>query len=424
MIWVYLALIVASLFLSACISGSETAYLSVNRFRMRNLARQKNRGARRVLKVIGRPERLFGAILLVNNLVNILIATLTGALIANIFQSSALVVPLATLSATVAVVILSEITPKSIAAATSDRWALRASAPINLLVNLISPVSAVVGVVPRVILRAFGVKHTFNSSITPAELRMLIHLGEEDGAVESRQGAMLENIFRFGEKNAADVMTPRPEIDWAYVNDTIGDFLNRYARHHHTRYPVLDPDKDDVVGVVSAKQVLESFAKRGYNLSARVKALMNEPLFVPETHPLPSLFNLMRQSGNRLALALDEYGAVSGLVTMTRLIEQVVGATGDDGQAPVSDYKALKNGAYLVDAGMSVEDARDQLGVDAPPGDFETMAGCFLAASQRIPKEGEEIAFKGFALKVAKMDGNRIVNLIVTKETPAELTQA
>ena len=425
MIWAFLVLIAVSLILSAFISGSETAYLSVDRFRLRNRVSQNNRAARRVYRIISKPDDFFSTILLLNNLVNILIATLAGALVGQFFGADAAVtVILSTIATTIAVVIFSEITPKTIAAAIPERWSFATSLIVQTLITYTRPVTAVVAFIPRNVLRMLGINDVpATSPITPAELRMLIQIGEQDGTVEDRQGEMLENIFRFGEKNAADVMTPRPEIEWVYANETLGQFLEHYSRGSHTRFPVLDPEKDDVVGIVSAKRVLHTIAKRGYNLKTSIASLMTEPIFVNEARPLWNLFTLMRYSGHRLVLVMDEYGSVSGLVTITRLVEQVVGDTGEEGRQPKDQFTVLREGVFLVDAGMSVEDARDQLELDVPPGDYETMGGWFLALLGRIPsesEEGEQVASNGTSLKIARMDGNRIQRLLVSKEPIAE----
>lgn len=416
MLWIVISLIVVSLLLSAFISGSETAYLSVNRFKLRSLMRGGDQRARRVLKITETPEHLFSVILLINNLVNILIAALMSALFASLITENTFIsVIITTLATTLIVVVFSEITPKTIANFIPDRWAIVTSRIIYTLVLYIKPVTWVLAIIPRGLLSLFNVtSHPHQSKITPAELRMLIDIGEEDGSVDTEQGEMLERIFRLSERQVDDIMTPRNEIEWAKSTDTVQHFLDKYAKSPHTRFPVLDAKKDDVVGVVSAKNVLRHIAtNKKYNLS--IKRFMRDPLFILESKPLFSLFDAMRQSGNRLALVVDEFGSVSGLVTMTRLVEQVFGYTADDYQKNAVSVSKVGTGGFLVDGGMSIEDAQYELDIQIPEGDYETVAGWFLDLSQTIPKQGASVTADGVKLTIYSVSGTKINRILVIK---------
>ena len=418
MVWAYIGIIVVSLFISAFVAGSETALVSINRYKVRDMVRRNDRRAKLIANVLKNPEDFFSAILLINNLVNILISTLAFALTMSLIADESLAILISTVVATTVIVILSEITPKTIAATIPERWAFSTIYIVAGLVIAVRPVTILVTLVLRKFLSLIGIRNKGASSrITSSELRLLIDIGEEEGTVEDNVGIMLENSFRFTEKKISDVMTPRPEIEWAYKSDTLRVFLQRYARSSHSRFPVLDPEQDDIIGVLSVKDVLKMVARKGYNPNRTLTDLMREPLFIPEFKTLDELFKVMRHSGSRLALAVDEFGSVSGIVTITRLVEQVVGDTGEEGADNIApqEYNKLPDGSYLINAGMSIDDARHHLEVDIPEGDYDTVAGWFLDLSQRVPKQGDGVTYDGGTLKIAKLDGNRIKSIFLRK---------
>ena len=163
---------------------------------------------------------------------------------------------------------------------------------------------------------------------------MLIDMGEAEGTVEATQGQMLEKIFRFGETEVSEVMTPRPEIIWVNADTRFSEFLDIYREHPHTRFPVYDEEEDDVVGVLSVKDAMASLAGGELDLDQPVARIMRTALFVPETKRLDDLFDMLQQTGDKMALAVDEFGGIAGIITLTRVVEQIVGRTGEEGRRP------------------------------------------------------------------------------------------
>jgi putative hemolysin len=287
------------------------------------------------------------------------------------------------------------------------------------------PVVFAFTLVPRGIMRLFGGKDSFTSPIvTAGELRTLIDLGEAEGTVEENTGEMLENIFRFGEMEVRDVMTPRPEIIWIRAETTFGEFMDAYRVSPHTRFPVFDTNHDDVVGIFSVKDVLASLSEAKLDLDHPVINLMRQANFVPETKRLDDLFEEMQESGHKITLVVDEFGGIAGLITLTKLVEQIVGRTGEEGNKPDRRFVTVNENTFVLDGGLEIGEANDELGLDIPEGDYETIAGFFLEQAQHLPTAGTRVRFGNLRMQISDMEGSKIISIRVRRVTEiAELTQ-
>jgi len=232
---------------------------------------------------------------------------------------------------------------------------------------------------------------------------------------------MLDNIFRFGELAVRDIMTPRPEIIWVSADMTFKEFLKTYKENPHTRFPVFDEDYDDVVGILSIKDVMVSQAEGKLNKSKTVTRLMRTALFTPETKLLDDLFEDMQQSGHKIALAVDEFGGIAGLITLTRMIEQIVGRSGEEGRRPEQRFVEINENTYMVDGGMPIDEANSELNLDIPEGEYETLAGFFLEHLQSIPQIDTRIRFGNSRFQVIEMNDKRISRLRI-RRTPDLIT--
>jgi putative hemolysin len=264
----------------------------------------------------------------------------------------------------------------------------------------------------------FGGKEALSSPIvTPGELRTLIDLGEAEGTVEESTGEMLENIFRFGEMEVRDVVTPRPDIVWVQAEATFREFMNSYRVSPHTRFPVFDTDHDDVVGILSVKDVLAMMSESNLDFDQPVINLMRHTYFVPETKRLDDLFEEMQESGHKMALIVDEFGGIAGLITLTRLVEQIVGRTGEEGLKPERRFVTVNENTFVLDGGLEIGEANDELGLDIPEGDYETIAGFFLEQAQQQPDIGSRVRFGNLRMQIAEVDGTKITSIRVRRVT-------
>jgi putative hemolysin len=212
-------------------------------------------------------------------------------------------------------------------------------------------------------------------------------------------------------------MTPRNEIIWVRSNTKFSEFLEMYKQHPQTRFPVYDNDFDDVVGILSVKDILTTLPKIKQQTDPTATRLMRRALFIPETKNLIDLFEEMQESGQKLALAIDEFGGISGLITYTRLIEQIVGRTGEEGRKPDKMYITINDNTYIADGGMAIVEANDEMGLDIPEGEYETIAGFFLEQVQSVPKVGTRIRVNNLRLEILEMQGPKITSVRIGKVT-------
>lgn len=413
---------------SAFISATEAAVLGASRYRIEHRGEEGDKRAKLVVQIFDQYEKFFGTILLVGNLFNIMVASVgTTLAIATIGGGEPTVLSsvAATAIATVAIVIVGELTPKTLAVVAAERWSLITARTVLILMTVAWPVVFAFTLVPRGIIRLFGGKESLKSPIvTAGELRTLIDLGEAEGTVEENTGEMLENIFRFGEMEVRDVMTPRTEIVWIQADATFGDFMNSYRASPHTRFPVFDNDYDDVVGIFSVKDVLGSLSESKLDMNHPVINLMRQANFVPETKRLDDLFDEMQESGHKITLVVDEFGGIAGLITLTKLVEQIVGRTGEEGNKPDRRFVTVNENTFVLDGGLEIGEANDELGLDIPEGDYETIAGFFLEQAQHMPDIGTRVRFGNLRMQIGEMDGSKIITIRVRRVTEiTEVTQ-
>ena len=395
---------------SAFISASEAALISVNKVRIRRLAEEGNPRAAAAMRVTAEHERFFGAILLTGNVLNIMVTAVATSVTIQIFDSNnVLVVALATAVAAVLIVVAGELTPKSVATLMNEQWSLISARPVLYLMIATGPIVWFFAAIPRLVVRLMGGRQALiTPTVTEGELRMLIDVGEEEGTVESARGEMLEGVFRFGEMQVADVMSPRNEIIWVEAGTMVRDFLKLYQRTQHTRFPVFEDDEDDVVGILSIKDVMQSLAENPDDLDRPVTNLMRKPYFVPESAPLLDLFESLQSDGHKIALVVDEFGGIAGVVTLTRILELIVGRTGEEGLKPSQQIVSIGENTFELDGGMSIDEANDRLDLDLPDGDYNTIAGFVLETVQRIPQEGYRFRFNELRFRIIKIEGNKI----------------
>ena len=416
-----LLIILIGLLGSAFISATEAAVLGSSRYKIEHRSEEGDKRAKLLIRIFDQYEKFFGTILLVGNLFNVMVASVgTTLAIATIGggEPTILSTIAATGIATVFVVVIGELTPKTLAVVAAEKWALITARIVLIMMTASWPVVFAFTLIPRGIIQLFGGKESMASPIvTPGELRTLIDLGEAEGTVEENTGEMLDNIFRFGEMEVRDVMTPRPEIIWVSADATFGQFMDSYRLSPHTRFPVFDTDHDDVVGIFSVKDVLGSISESKLDLNRPVINLMRQAHFIPETKRLDDLFDEMQESGHKISLVVDEFGGIAGLITLTRVVEQIVGKTGEEGLKPDRRFVTVNENTFELDGGLEIGEANDELGLGIPEGDYETIAGFFLEQAQHLPTIGSRVRFGNLRMQVAEMEGSKIVNIHIRRVT-------
>jgi len=408
-------LLVVCLGFSAFFSSSETAYIYLQRMRVRHLVSSKVRGAQRVARLVEYPEKLLATVLVGNNLVNTTAATL-GTLIAVSYLSEGWAALAATVGVTLLLLIFGEVTPKTVATRHTERLALLYARPFELISRILSPVVTAVGWIASPLAHLFGGPSVTHSIVSEEEIRSAISAGMEEGTVEEAEAAMLHKVFRFGDLSVAEVMTPRPEVVGLELGATLKDYLSTYAASTHSRYVVYRDNLDNVMGIISTKDVLMAQAQGKLTADSPLDSLVRPAYFVPESKRLNVLFAEMQRHGHSLAVAVDEFGGTAGIVTVEHLAGEIVGHFGDDLTKLTQQVEHIDHNTVEIDAGMSVEKANAELGLGLPEAeDYQTVAGFVLSQLGHIPRSGEHLSYKGLRLMVTEMQGLKIEKVLVTK---------
>ncbi|HIN38097.1 MAG TPA: HlyC/CorC family transporter [Dehalococcoidia bacterium] len=402
-----LALLVVCLGLSGFFSASETAFIALPRARLMHLVRSGRPGADRVSHIIQRPERFLATVLLGNNLVNTAAAALATVLALNLITNQGLSVLAATAGVTTFLLLFGETVPKNIAWRRSEKVAFAVSRPIRLVELTLSPVVTLLQLFSTMTNRALGISAS-TPQIGEEEIRTMIAAGAQTGAVDAGEAALLEKVFRFGDRQIREIMTPRPEIVWIENGDNLERFLEVYSEHTHTRFPVYEESMENVLGVLSVKDILSGMEGLKGEASGPVTKDLRPAFFVPETKSVSETFNEMREGGHSVVLTVDEFGGIAGLATLKQMMAVIVGQMGDEGSAPEETVTALGRDAFLMDAGLAISDINEELGLGIPEGDYQTLAGFILDRMGRIPDVGDALEFGDLRFTIRTMERVRI----------------
>jgi putative hemolysin len=415
----YVVLLIVCLILSAFFSSSETAFISLQKVRVQQLINNKVRGAKLVSKMIEQPEKLLSTILLGNNFVNTAAAALATALAIKFWPSQGVLI--ATIVVTVLLLIFSETTPKTIATRHAEGLALFYSRPIEALSWLLAPFVVALSWIAMGFSKMLGGAPVSQSLASEDEIRTMISMGHKEGTVEEEEAEMLHKVFEFGNRPVREVMVPRTEVVWVTKGTKLADFLNLYAQNPLSRFPVYEDTIDNVVGTLAVKDILMAQAKGTFNAEDSIDDLIRPAYFTPETKRVSELFAEMRDKNFRITVVIDEFGGTAGIVSLSGLMEEIVGPVGDELAAIEKDYETINEYTFQVDGGMRVEEANDEMKLNIPEGDdYETVAGFVLDLLGHIPKQGEQLRYKNFKIVITEMRGMKIENIRLIKEKHAE----
>ena len=416
-----LALLIVCLGLSAFFSASETAFISLPRARLLHLVRSKQPGANRVSQLIQRPERFLATVLLGNNLVNTAAAALAAVLVVKFLDNDSLAVLVSTLGMTLLLLVFGETAPKTIAWHRSERVSFAVARPLSVVGFVLAPAARMVQGVSTLTNRLLGISGV-PGHVGEEEIRTLIAAGAQTGTVDATEAGLLEKVFRFGDRQMREVMTPRPGIVWVEQGATLSEFLDIYRVTSHTRFPVFHGSMENVLGVLSVKDVLSAMNGDGSNPQGEVTGFLRPAFFVPETKSVSETFNEMQQGGHSVVLTVDEFGGIAGLATLKQLLEIIVGQVGESGVAPRETVTHLGRNNFRVDAGVAISEINEDLELGLPEGDYQTVAGFMLDRLGRIPDEGDVVKYGDISLTVKTMDGVRIEE-VELEQAPTSRTE-
>lgn len=411
-IWLTAGAVTVLMILSGFFSGSETALTAASRAKMHQLSEAGNRRASMVNRLREQKERLIGAILLGNNLVNILATALTSSLLINIFGEAG--VAYATIGMTVLVLIFAEVLPKTYAIRHADKAALIVAPLIRAVVFVLAPITVGITALVRQILRLFGDTGEQVGLVGNLdELRGAIELHRADDELEKQEirheRLMLRSVLELQEIEVDEIMTHRRNMVTIDLNNSNQEIVNQVLDAQHTRLPVYDEDPDNIVGVLHAKDLLRAVRSGQASIDEiDIREIASKPWFIPDTTTLFDQLHEFRERREHFALVIDEYGSLQGVVTLEDILEEIVGEIDDEHDTPVSGVRREPDGGYLVQGSVTIRDLNREYEWKLPTEDYSTVAGLVLHEARRIPEVGQTYAFFGLSFEILRRQRNQV----------------
>lgn len=398
--------------LSGFFSGSETAIISLSDAKVRQLSKEKKRGSATLSLLKQDPHKLLITILIGNNLVNIGASVLATVVFTDFFGSTGL--GIATGVMTLLVLIFGEITPKSFATKYSVGISLFVAKPLYILQVLLSPIIWIMDKIVKFLMNMMGSEYN-EEDVSEEEIKALIELGAEKGSIEKREKELLKNILQFNDITVEEVMTPRVSIEALSEDSTLQEAIDFVIKKSHSRIPVYEDTIDNVVGIVTIKDIL-MFSEQ-YNDNKKLgNCELKKPLIVPVSKKIDVLFKEFQKARTHLAIVLDEYGGTAGLVTLEDLLEEIVGEIIDESDVEEMPIKSVSDYEIEAHGVTKLEDINDYLGITIKGHEKEAVSALILDKLNRFPKTGEVIEFPNAKIKVLKMHDNKIMRVSVEKK--------
>ncbi len=413
--------------MSAFFSGSETALTAVSRARMHGLEQEGRPGASTVNRLLETPERIIGTVLLGNNLVNILASALTTSVMIHLFGEAG--VFYATMLLTLFIVIFCEVLPKTYAIAFPDRFSLTVAPVMATLIVILSPITRVIEFIVTLLMKITPSRADDEANILAHhELRGTIELSTREGVVDRGEAKRLGGVLDLRDLEIDDLMQHRTDLETINGNDPPAKIVNDVLRSQYTRMPVWRDHPDNIIGVLHSKDLLAALGRNGWDIEKLdLAAIISEPWFVPDTTSVSDQLNAFLTRKTQLALVVDEYGEVQGLITLEDILEEIVGEIVDEHDIGEDTIRRQPDGAINVDGGVAIRDINREMDWDMPDEEAVTVAGLVIHESQTIPEPGQTFTFYGYRFEILRRSKNRITAIRIRKldeeTTPAASSQ-
>lgn len=431
--WTEIVLIIIFIIINGFFAAAEIAVVATRRVRIRQLVEEGDKNALILQQFKENPDRFLATIQIGITLAGVIAAAVGGAAAVGVIKpiiqeipiqlisayAEALSIGMVTIVITYFLLIFGELIPKSIALANPERLAMKTAKVVHFVSKAAFVFVQIMTFSTNILLKPFGKKTHAGRAITEEEVRMLIKEGGEQGIFEPTEEALIHSVFEFTDMSVKEVMVPSTQMVTISLNLPMDDIKTVITEEQFSRYPVIGKDLNDIRGILYAKDFLNALAKG----SVDTRKLMKPPYFIPETLKISKLLREMQRKRVHMALVIDEYGGVSGLVTMEDLLEEIVGEIRDeyDVESPVVQ---LGGGSFLVDASISVRDLKEDHHIDIPESpEYETLSGFLLTSFQKIPKVGDVVDIEGKRITISEMVGQRIAKVkleILPEEVAAE----
>ncbi len=402
--------------LSAFFSASETAYTTVNKVRLRTLAQDGNKKAEKALKMADNYDRLLSTILVGNNIVNIVVASLSTVFFANIIKSNAsLSVTVSTIASTVALLIFSEITPKSIAKEYPESFCMSFNGAVRVFYFILTPVNELFMLWKKLIKKVFRLSSS--SSVTEDELKTYVEVAESGGEISEHESELIRSAIEFDDLDIYDIMTPRVNVVAVEENDSIEEIAKKFFESGYSRLPVYSKTVDSIIGIIHEKDFY--FMKNGDG--KKLSDIIQSSVCVSKTMKISAVLRIMQKAKIHMAVVVDEFGGTSGIVTMEDIIEELIGEVWDEHDEVEVLLKRVDDDSYLVSGAENLEAMFEALGVKVKEEfDSITVGGWVIEQMGKIPVAGEKLEFQNLIITITKATVKKVVEVRVKVIPPEE----
>lgn len=408
---IHIVLLVVLIFLSGFFSGSETALMALNKLKLKHQAREGNKKAIILEKILKRPENLLGTILLGNNLVNVAASALATSLAINLWGEEWGIL-YATVIMTLALLIFAEVTPKTFSAYHSEGTSYFIARPMKFVMFILKPLVRFVNIFTNAILRLLGVKKKPGEVFTEEELKTMILIGEESGFIGTKRKEMLHGILELRDISVKEVMVPRMDIFAINIEDSPSDIKEKILSSPYSRIPVFRGDIEKIEGMILVRDYLKVVAS-GHE--AQLENIMTPPYFIPETKKIQEQLTDFQRKSVHLALIIDEFGGIEGLVSMEDLLEEIVGEIWDETDMKITQIVRHRDGSITVDGKFSIRDLNRSFDVEVPEDEFNTVAGLILHSMGRIPSKGDSVEYMNMEFIASSVVGQAVKKVRIKK---------
>ncbi|MDA7438225.1 CNNM domain-containing protein [Candidatus Pseudothioglobus singularis] len=398
-------LIIASAFFSA----SETSMMALNRYRLKALSAKNNTQAKRVEKLLNKIDYLIGGILLGNNFVNILAASIATLLSLKLFGEGSVII--ASLVLTLVILVFAENTPKTFAAKNPEKIALPASWILEILIKIFKPLIYLISIISKFILKLLGLKNVTKDILNSEELRMAVI--DSKSQMSKNYQSMLLNIIDLEKVKVEDIMIPHHELVSADANDE-DELFEQFKRIQHNRLLLFEGPENNIIGTIHMRDILNIYAKEEINLS-KIKEFIREPYFIPEGTPLSQQLEHFKKQKRRLGIVVDEYGEVKGMVVLDDILEEIVGQFTSSQGETIEEIQIQSDGSYLVDPRVSIREINTDLNVKLPFDSAKTLNGLILEQLQSFPQHNLSLKIDSLIIEIIQVSKQGIKLVKITK---------
>ncbi len=432
--WVEALIIFFLIILNGLFAMTEIALVSVRKSRLEQKAEDGNKDAQIALELLESPNRFLSTVQVGISLVGVFAGAMGGASFAEklavLLDSIPVLKPYSYAISLVIVVLIityfslvfGELIPKRLALQSSEKIALASARPMRFLSKLVSPVVTLLANSTDLGLKAMRVKDSGEAPVSDEEIMMLLEQARETGSVQDMEQDMVESVFRLGDRRADAIMTPRVDLIWLDIQEPLDENIQTVLSSSHSLFPVGDGSLDEIIGIVRAKELV---GRKLNGEEVQLRDIVIPPLFIPESMPALKVLELLKTPGNRAALVIDEYGGVQGMVTLSDVLQAIIGDVPVPGENYEPQVVEREDGSYLFDGQLQIDELKDILDLDELPEEehagFSTLGGFMMNQLGEIPSVGQHFEWAGLRFEVVDMDGRRVDKVLVQRiETPEE----